>query len=182
MGGARGSSQVLIILNATPLIYIAKVGLAKKITLLPYRICTTDAVYDEVVVKGSASGAHEVAELRELFAMGKLHRINPKEHGIRNLEGSGIQHGEATIIALALERKAKAVIDDKRARHVARVLGADLIGTPHVIAYLVAHGIVSRQEAMSKVDEMINEGWRCSAKHYSQIREMLEHTSVTTTG
>ena len=86
----------------------------------------------------------------------------------------GIESGEAAVISLARKLKAIAVIDDKRARRVAQILGVSLSGTPHVIIQLIKLNILTKPEAKQAVDRILKEGWYCSAKDYSEIISAIE--------
>ena len=61
---------------------------------------------------------------------------SPKE-GSKRVDGlsrsSGIHPGEVSVISFALELGATAILDDRRARQVARVLGVRLSGTPGIV-------------------------------------------------
>lgn len=53
-----------------------------------------------------------------------------------------IDDGEAEAIALALERKTTLVLDDRKARHVARRLGISIIGTVGILVRAKKQGIL----------------------------------------
>ena len=94
---------------------------------------------------------------------------------IEKLSDSGIHHGEATVISLAHKLNATAIIDDMRARHVARTSGTRLSGTPHVVIRLAKQRVIAKQETRQAVDKIIKEGWYCSAKSYSEIINVIEN-------
>jgi len=178
VGGVRSrgtAPEPTLVFNATPLIYLNKVGLADKLSLLPYRLITTHTVYYEIVVRGVEKQVEEAKHLRTLFDSLIIEVVEQAdEEVVEKLRNSGIHNGEATVISLADRLNTTAIIDDKRARHVARTLGIRLSGTPHIIIQLVKQGVITKQEARQAVDKMIEQGWYCSAKSYSKIVSAIE--------
>ena len=179
MGGVRSwgtSPEPTLVFNSTPLIYLAKAGLADKLSLLPFRLITTQTVYHEVVVSGVERQVEEASILRSLFDSHTIEIVERMDEEIvEKIRDSGIHHGEATVISPAHKLNATAIIDDKRARHVARTLGMRLSGTPHIIIQLVKQRVITKQEARQAVDKIIEEGWYCSAKNYSEIINAIEN-------
>lgn len=147
-------ATVFLVLNATPIIYLCKAGLAEKLRELKpsFRLLTTKKVYEEVYVKG----VREASALKGLFDGGIVEVGSPKE-GSKRVDGlsrsSGIHPGEVSVISFALELGATAILDDRRARQVARVLGVRLSGTPGIVMTSSGerryqrrkHGVLSRR-------------------------------------
>ena len=77
------------------------------------------------------------------------------------------------MISLALELGAIAVIDDRRARNVARVLGVRLSGTPAILIELVRTGTIMKTEAERALERMVEHGWYCDAKLFSRILKAI---------
>ena len=96
------------------------------------------------------------------------------EDVVERLRDSGVHRGEATVISVARRLNATAVMDDRRARHVARAIGVRLSGTPHIIIRLIEQRVISKHEGMRAVERVIEEGWYCSAKTYSEIINAIE--------
>ena len=178
MGGVRGGgvpTEPALVFNSTPLIYLTKAGLADKLSLLPFRLNTTRMVYDEVVLRGTERQVEEAVALRNLFNSGAIEVVEQVDNEIVvDLRNSGVHHGEATVMSLARKLNAIAVMDDKRARHIARALGVRLSGTPNVMMQLVRQGLLIKQEAKKAVDKIIEEGWYCSAKSYSEFLKAID--------
>lgn len=178
MGGVRGRGvpvEHTLVFNATPLIYLVKAGLANKLSLLPFRLTTTRIVYNEVVVRGAERQVEEAIALGSLFSSSVIEVVEQvDDEFVGRLKNSGIHRGEATVISLARELNATAIIDDKRARHVAKILGLRLSGTPQIIIQLIKQGLLTKQEARKAVDKIIEEGWYCNAKGYSEILKAID--------
>jgi len=172
-------ATLLLVLNATPIIYICKAGLAGKLSELrpSFRLLTTKEVYEEVYVKGIEKGVREASGLKELFDQGIVEVRSPRE-GSKKVkdfsQSSGIHSGEASVISLALELTATAILDDRRARQVARVMGVRLSGTPGIVIELVTRRAISKEEARRSLEKIVEEGWYCSVKIFSIIVKAIE--------
>lgn len=170
----RDSVRPTLIFNATPLIYLVKVGLAARLNLIPYRLVTTEAVYREVVEEGVRKGVSEVQELNRLFKAGVIGIEKADDTTLRRLKGSGIHGGEESVISLALKLQSMVVMDDQRARQIAKTLGVKVTGTPHIVLHMVKQKILTKDEAKKVVDMMVEEGWRCGPNHYSDILRLID--------
>jgi len=172
-------ATIVLVLNATPIIYLCKAGLAEKLRELKpsFRLLTTKEVYEEVYVKGVEKGVKEAIALKELFDGGIVEVGSPKK-GSKTVDGlsrpSGIHPGEASVISFALELGATAILDDRRARQVARVMGVRLSGTPGILIELVRRRMISKEEARCALERMVEEGWYCSAKVFSSIIKTID--------
>ncbi len=170
----------LLVLNASPIIYICKAGIAGELRRLKpsFRLLTSDEVYEEVYVKGIEKGVNEAGALRELFDEGIIEVESPPRGGSKRVKelskSAGIHPGEASVISHALTLNATAIIDDKRARGVARVLGVKLSGTPGLIIEMVRQRIISKDVAKRALEKMVDEGWYCSAKLFSSIIKTID--------
>ncbi len=175
----NSAAKPTLILNATPLIYLAKVGLAEKLRFATYQLVTTEAVYREVVEEGIRKGVGEAEGLKDLFKAGVIKIEKANEHKDNNdvlqgLKGSGIHLGEESVISLALELQSIVVMDDQRARQVAKILGVKVTGTPHLILHMVGQKLLTRSDAKKAIDTMVEKGWRCSPSHYSEILKLID--------
>jgi predicted nucleic acid-binding protein len=145
-----------------------------------FRLLTSEEVYEEVYSIGIEKGVSEAGALRELFD-GGIVEVEPAKTSSRKardaFRSSGIHSGEASIISLAQELEATAILDDRRARQMARVLGVRLSGTPGIMIELVRRGTLSKGEARGALEKMVDEGWYCSAKVFSSILKALEEAS-----
>ena len=171
--------QETLVFDATPIIYLCKVALAGKLRELSpfFRLLTTTEVYEEVYTKGIERSAIEAAALKELIEDCLIEVVSRRKQSGRakRLTGeSGIHRGEESVLSLALRTHATAIVDDRRARQVARALGVRLSGTPGVIIELVRRHVISKGEARNALERMIDEGWYCSAKLFSVLLRTIE--------
>lgn len=166
-------------LNASPIIYLCKCGLARSLKGLKpsFRFVTTPEVYDEVYTRGLERAVEEAEQLKELFDGGIIEVVPPKSPGkivAGDVSSSGVHPGEASVINLAAELEGTAIIDDRRAKRVARILGVQLSGTPGIVIEFVRARIISKREAKDAVERMVDSGWYCSAKVFSGIIESID--------
>lgn len=178
------SKKTTLILDATPLIYLCKSNLAKYLKVLAddYKLCTTPEVYQEVYTKGLQKQVAEIEALKDLFQGGlvqvlpeRREEINPENvNKFESLKSSGLHMGEVTIIRAAISIGGTAIMDDKRARSVARSVGVDLAGTVNLVVELVKLKAISKSVAKEGIKRMINEGWYCSTKDYIQMMDAIE--------
>jgi len=68
--------------------------------------------------------------------------------------------GEASCLAVAVQRGYKVATDDKDARRLARQLGVPLTGTVGILAVLVKKGHINLAEGNRLLREMIAAGYR----------------------
>ena len=169
-----------LILDAAPLIYLCKVSLAQHLRSLItlYRFFTTQEVYREVYLNGVEKNVFEVEVLKDLFEGGIINILSeeekdsPLDHKL--LRASGLHKGEISVIQSALLLGATAIIDDKRARNVAKSMKVNLGGTVSIVIELVKIKAISKSEAKEAVSRMVSEGWYCSAKDYIFMMKAID--------
>jgi len=111
-----------LIVNASPLITLAKAGHLDLFFTLAHEVLLPQAVVDEIMSGPTDDPARRVLEK----GWGK--REPPMETPPLVQEWS-LGAGESAVITLALHKKGWAVLDDAKGRMCARTLGVPLIGT-----------------------------------------------------
>ncbi len=165
-----------IVLDATPLIYLAKVGLLSRFKGLPCGMLVPKGVLGEVVDRGKEKGDPDAVIVEKALSDGLLRteEVSDREL-IKLMEGiRQIHPAEREVLALAKEVEGVAIVDDRLARDVARAHGIRFAGTAFLVATLVDNRRITKEEAKKAVDDMIRYGWRCSAEVYSEIVRMIE--------
>jgi len=165
-----------LVFDATPLIYLCKIGYAPMFAEFPERKVTTQRVLGEVVDRGKELGAADAFAVEELIQGGIVEVTTLKEKGLmeRLLKISDLHPAEAEVLALAKEMDGTAVTDEGIARQVARVYGIRAHGTAYLLMRLVHLGMIPRGEAKRAVDKMISAGWYLAAEDYARLMKMLE--------
>jgi len=77
--------------------------------------------------------------------------------------------GESEAIALAKEKNLSIIIDEKRGRKIAKGVGLKVIGLLGVVYLNVKKGFLSKDEAISFLDDAVNHGYRISQKMVEDV-------------
>jgi len=165
-----------LVFNATPLIYITKVGLSKIFEDLKDEKLTSPHVKREVVDEGKRKGVPDAIILEKMFTNNVFKVVETKDEEFLEslLETRGLHITDAEVLAVAKERDGIAVIDDEVARKTARVYGISYVGTSYVLMRSVIQGLITKERAKQAIDEMISVGWRCSVESYAKIMDAIE--------
>jgi predicted nucleic acid-binding protein len=164
-----------LVLNSTPLIYLAKGSVLELLEELPEKKIIPPLVHEEVVIKGKQRGATDAILIEKAVDKGAIERetIKDKKFLRALLKIPGLHRADAEVLAIARELKATAVMDDEKARAVADLNGITNRGTVYLLLRLQKLGLLTKREVKSKVDGMIKLGWRCSTAVYAEILEEL---------
>ena len=164
-----------LIFDATPLIYLAKVGLAGVIEAIPTRKFAARSVFSEVVERGKAKGLADALVLARLFEGGTISTADVSDTALLGtlVRIRGLEEPDAETLAIAKECGYRAVLDDLLARKVARTYGVDFVGTPHVIILGIDSNLLTKEEAVNAIDHMIEVGWRCGPELYREIIRLI---------
>jgi predicted nucleic acid-binding protein len=165
------------VINASPLIYLGKIGLVDLLPQLFTEIWTSIEVKEEVLKLKSAP---EILILEEAFASWlQIHPMSDSKLLTQLLELQ-IHRGEATIIAIARDLKYKkkdpiAIIDDLTAREIARTFDIPVIGTVGILLRAVKKAILTPDQFKNKIRMLVEEtDFRMSVKLYSQLLNKLK--------
>jgi len=165
-----------LVFNATPLIYITKVGLSKVFEDLKNEKLASPHVKREVVDEGKRKGVPDAIILEKMFKNNifKVIEAKNKKFLASLLETKGLHITDAEVLAIAKERDGIAVMDDEVARKTARIYGISYVGTPYILMRAVFQGLVTKERAKQAINEMIFVGWRCSVESYAKIMNAIE--------
>ena len=165
-----------LVFNATPLIYITKVGLYKVFKGLRSEKLTSSQVRREVVDEGKGKGVPDAIILEKMFQNNVFKVTEPKNRKFLAslLETKGLHITDAEVLAIAREHDGIAVIDDEVARKTARIYGISYVGTPYILMKAILQRLITKERAKQAINEMIFAGWRCSIESYAEIMEAIE--------
>ncbi|MCL6579702.1 MAG: DUF3368 domain-containing protein [Candidatus Bathyarchaeota archaeon] len=165
-----------LVFNATPLIYLTKVGLSRIFEQLKDEKLTSPSVKREVVDEGKLKGVADAIILDKLFLKGVFKIVEPKDKNFLEslLQTRGLHVTDAEVLTIAKEHGGIAIIDDDVARRTAKIYGISYAGTPHILAKAVSEEIVTKEKAKQAINEMVYAGWRCSIETYAKIMETIE--------
>ena len=158
-----------MIINASPLIILAKINKLEILKKTYGGIEIASSVYQEVVVNGlriysrDALIAKEQIDSRNIDVLDLRPEFAEKAKKIESIYGIDI--GEAETIALALQLNNKEiVIDEIDAREAAKAFGIKPIGTLRVLLTAYKNSLISKTEIKRLVIEMENSKYRLSPK------------------
>ncbi len=165
-----------LIFDATPLIYLGKINFIQKIAHFPEDKYTPESVYKEVVVEGKKSGQPEVFIIENMINAGIIKIRAPVDNQYLShlKENPKIHKGDAEVLALAYELEGIALLDDEEARGMAEIEGIEHHGTIYLLLKMMTIGLVTKEETLDGLNEMIHEGWRCSTELYADILKAIK--------
>jgi len=165
-----------LVFNATPLIYLTKIGLSNVFEDLKNEKLTSPHVKREVVDEGKRKGVPDAIILEKMFKNNVFKVIEPKNQNFLEslLETKGLHITDAEVLTIAKERNGIAVIDDEVARKTARIYGISYVSTPYILMRAVFQGLITKERAKQAINEMIFAGWRCSVESYAKIMDAIE--------
>ncbi len=123
-----------MVLNSSPIIVLAKLGLLESAVGLFTEVEVPRAVLEEV-------GKKQDEVYRKLIGLVEANSIRVEQVD-RRIPRLGA--GEAEAILLALSRNKIVVLDYKKARRLARELGLEVVGTLSLLKLLYEHKLLGR--------------------------------------
>jgi predicted nucleic acid-binding protein len=124
------------VINASPIILLAKVGLIERVPELAQSLVVPQPVVDEILRARGEAAARWLSEAGRQF-------IRPAVGELTELSGSNIGSGERAVIAwAAAHRGFRALLDDREARIMAQRLGIRILGTVGVVLRLKKAGLI----------------------------------------
>ncbi len=154
-----------LVLDSSPLIFIAKTRLQSLVGRLGLELITTPTVALEVL-----SQEHSETPVLKSMLASSIRVEAPKG---AHASGTGLHAGEASAIALAAELHAVLASDDRVAIAVARTRGVTVIHTSRLILRALNRKLISAREAELLVKELIEAGWWCDAATLARITERI---------
>lgn len=130
------TSNSLVVADTGPLIALARIALLEMLPLLFSQVLITPMVLEECEAKPDRG---EGGLIRAAVEAGLLQLLSPSEP----LPEWRIDPGETSAIALALEKHAGVLMDDKAGRNVARQQGLAVIGTAGVLVLAKRRGLLA---------------------------------------
>jgi len=153
---------MIIVSNATPLISLSKIDKISLLQELFGKVFIPNAVYDEVVVQGQGRAGWNLP--------GYIETKRVTNTMASQFLQAQLDDGESEAIVLAKEMNADLLIlDEKKARKIAKLNGITVIGTIGVLQKAKDEGILNSIKAC--LDGMIQSGIWLDAKLYKFVLE-----------
>ncbi len=164
-----------LVFDATPLIYLGKVNLIEKVKHFPEEKYTTRSVYRDVVVERKKAVKPEVFMIEDLVSTGVFQIKNPaNKHYIKHLrENPKIHEADTDVLALARELKGIALLDEEEARGMAEIEEIEHHGMVYLLLRMWKMKLLTRDEVLRGLNEMIGLGWRCSTELYAEVLKAI---------
>jgi len=151
-----------LVINSSAIIALSKVGLLE--LLSNYNIIVPEAVYKEVTTP-------EKPESSAIAKILRNHISRPKNRDLVNKLSENLGLGESETIALALEVKGIAVLDDQLARKIARKVGVKVKGLLWILIDKKRKGKLSSIKPI--LDRLIEKKFRISKRLYQKVLELV---------
>lgn len=149
-----------MISNSTPLILLSKINKLELLKKLFGHVIVTDAVKEEVLIENKPG----YFLINQAINSGWIKIENPK----RDAE-LGLGKGENSAINLAKEKKDKLIIDDAFAIKAVKGLNIEFIRTTTVVFLAVEKAAINKKEAVSIINNLIENGYYLAPKYYADI-------------
>ncbi len=165
----------MIISNASPLMYLAKLKKISLLELLFREITIPSQVYEEVVILGKKENFADAFTVEQAKNEGWLVVENISQKKEIEALAAEIDFGEAAVIALARKHSASLLLmDDASARTIAESFGFKVKGTLFVLLRAYKKKIIGKEEVRHLLAQLVREGFRISQELYVQVLEEIE--------
>lgn len=161
----------MIVSNATPLIYLAKIGKHELLKDVFGNIYISKEVKSEVVDKGKLLGKKDAYVIEKAIKDGWIIVVN----AVRHATSIPLDAGEESTINLALQKKADFVLlDEARARTAAKLMGLKPLGTAGILLFALKKRKITHEELLSLIEKLVEEGFRLRHEVYLEIISRAE--------
>jgi len=159
-----------VVSNASPLIYLAKIGKLNLLKQLFKEVIIPSQVFGETV--RSREKTPDVAIITAAHKEGWVKFDSTKLPEAKALqEMARIHPGEAEAILLAKRRKLDLLIDEREAATTAHTLGVRTIGLLAVLTLACANGLLSYTEFKESIDALVKAGFWITIDVYNRALE-----------
>ncbi len=160
----------MIVSNSTVLIYLAKIGKLGLLKKLFKKILIPAEVFKEVVIRGKEQQHFDALIVEKAVEEGWIEVKNITAN--EELEGFGIDPGEAQAISLAKSLGVTVLLDQTHARIAARALGLKSRGTIFVLAAAMRKKLLTYEEYLDSLEGLVKAGFRMSEEVYLEAVRM----------
>lgn len=158
-----------IVSNTSPLIFLTKIG--RLDFLNSCQLIIPEQVFEEIKEWEKVDSDNHLRLVSWLGQNG----ITPKKVEISSKLPPSLGKGEKAAIALAIEKGVKVVlVDEKKARIIAKSLGLVPTGTFAVIRQQVLDKKITKSECKNLVLELIKKGYRVKEELLAEFLQSIE--------
>ncbi len=168
-----------IISNASPLIWLSKVGKLSLLKKLFGEVLIPEEVYKEAVEKGLEEGFSDAFVIKESVDNGWIKVVKLDEDGEKLCRkimehASEIHLGEAQAIILARKNKTLLLMDESSGRAFAEAMGLKVRGTLYIIIEALRKGLLDKNNAKETVLMLASKGFRIEPKLLARLLRDME--------
>lgn len=154
-----------MISNATALICLSKINKIELLKKVYSVVLIPSAVKREVVIEGKEG----YSSINDAIKRGWIKVVDPR----KSLDLS-LGAGENQAINLAKEKKDSIILDDAFAIKAARALNIPIVRTPTVIFTALQKRILTKAQALTILNNLIENGYYISTKDYAVLISKLK--------
>lgn len=166
----------MYVLDATPLIYLAKTDHLDVLAEVPEQCLIPERIENEVVTTGHDEGYPDARRIEEAIQNGILTVVSAPQSDVfeRLQRNEQLTAADSAVLAVAADRNGVAVMDEQYGRDIAAVENIPTRGTVYLVLSVVKEGEMPVERADRLIDEMIERGWYCSPRLYKRIQNELD--------
>ncbi len=147
-----------VVINSSPLIFLSKIGKIDLLTELFDEILVPSDVFYETVTIGKEKRREDAFVIEGFINHSK---VKVKDVDIQWLGELPLGKGEKAVISLArIEGVENVLIDESKARTIAKIFKLKPRGTLWVLALANSKNLITRQEFKASVLRMMEKGYR----------------------
>lgn len=169
----------MIVSNATPLIYLAKLGRLALLKDFFREVIIPEEVKREVVDQGKEQNSIDAFVVEEAIKEGwiKIKKVQIRE----DIEALGIDKGEAEAIILAVELSSDDIlVDQTHARLAATIFGLKPKGTIYVLLRALKEDLFDYDDYLKLLEDLVRSGFRMSDEVYLEAVRLGKKTKAIT--
>ncbi len=163
----------MIVINATPLIYLAKINMLHLLKKKFKTVLISHEVWGEVVDRGKLEGYPDAYLVEEAIKDGwiRVEEINRGEAS-KVAKAFKIHTGEAETLLLAKKKNIPILLDQTHARETAKVLKLHPRGTIYILRLAYRNQLISKEEYLKTIDKLVENNFRISIEVYKEARKI----------
>ena len=137
-----------VVVDSSVLICLVKIGRLVILQELFLVVLITESVFEETVIQGKRTGKEGVGTIEKAIS-DKWIRLVTASNGEKQEAGEyrekwGIGKGEAESLSLAKSRALPVILDDKNARHLAKIMEIQYSGTAALLLRALQQGVIDK--------------------------------------
>jgi len=166
------------VLDATPLIYLAKAEWLDVIETLDGQRLVPEAVHHGVVTAGVEQGDDDARRIERAVEADLLDIVtvdlDDSPVADRLQRHPGLSDADVAVLACADARDGVAVMDESAGRSAAEVEDIETRGTAYLVLSAIKRGAMAPKRGRETIDTMVDAGWYVAPDVYTRILRELE--------